>query len=173
MDKIPFKEQRIINELIVFWQTGKKPRDLVIHIDPWNTSSERRIGTSFFWQVYEDLLTDKRSKYAAFSASEFKQFLEIEYRRLDQANEEYERRARSDFDALGKEMEKATTRAELAEIGRKRADLAPHTGVSYMYTTHCWKCKKHISPAIHAQCSACRFYICSSCGSCFCGSLNY
>ncbi len=83
--------------------------------------------------------------------------------------EENERKARADFDALGKEMVKATTRAELVELGRKRADLAAYTGVSYVYENHCWNCKKQISSAIDAQCSDCRFYICSSCGSCFCG----
>jgi hypothetical protein len=81
---------------------------------------------------------------------------------------ERQARARAEFEALGKEIAKATTRAELVELGQKRADLAPYTGVSYVYTNHCWNCKEHISSDIHAQCSACRFYICSSCGSCLC-----
>ena len=197
LDKIPFEERRVIDELVGLWQTRYEPRDLVTHIDRLSGTWGSGIGASFFRQVYEDLRTDKRSKYAAFFASEFKRFLEAEYSQRAQTHaerqaqaqakanaerqaqakaeerEEYERRARADFDALGKEMAKATTRAELVELGRKRADLAPHTGVSYVYTNHCWKCKEHISSAIHAQCSGCRFYICSSCDSCLCGSLNY
>jgi len=83
-----------------------------------------------------------------------------------------QRKARADFDALGEEMAKATTRAKLVELGRKRAVLAPHTGVSYNYENHCWNCTAHISSAIHAQCPDCKFYICGSCGSCLCGYSN-
>jgi hypothetical protein len=60
----------------------------------------------------------------------------------EKADAERQARARANFDALGEEIAKATTRAELLELGRKRADLAPYTGVSYVYTSHCWNCKK-------------------------------
>ena len=80
-------------------------------------------------------------------------------------------KARVDFDALGKEMENVTHRGDLVELGRKRASLALHTGVSYGYENHCWSCKEHISSAIHAQCSVCKGYICS-CGACFCDSVS-
>jgi len=217
LDKIPFEERRVIDELVQFWQTGYEPHDLVIHIDRICGSWGSGIGTSFFRQVYKELRTGERSKYAAFSAIEFKQFLEAEYsqqariyakrlaqaqaeaeaerqaqakaeaerrvaeakrraeeaKRQARAREEYERKARAEFDDLGKEMAKATTRAELVELGRKRADLAPHTGASYVYENYCWNCAAHISSAIHAQCPVCEFYICGSCGSCLCGFLNH
>jgi hypothetical protein len=130
LDKIPFEERRVIDELVELWQTCYGPRDLLTHIaGTWKPGGGR--VTWFFAQVHQDLRTDKRSKYAAFSASEFKQFLEDEYRRLDQANpehqaqvkieerEEYKKRARADFDALGKEMANATTRAECVELDYK------------------------------------------------------
>lgn len=85
------------------------------------------------------------------------------------ANAERQAQARADFDALGKEMAKATTRAERVELGRKRADLAPYTGFHHDYESHCWNCKMHISSAIHAQCPDCTYYICSNCNSCLCG----
>jgi hypothetical protein len=138
---MPFEVRRAIDELVELQQTCYEHSDLHIHI----AETFKHGGSSVIWffrQVYEDLRTDKRSILAAFSASEFKQFFEAEYRRLDQANterqaqakadaerqaqteaekrEEYKRRARADFDALGKEMTKATT----------RADLAPYAGVS-------------------------------------------
>lgn len=173
MNKIPFEERHVIDELVEFWQTRCEPRDLLTHIAGTLTSGGGEV-TWFFAQVRQDLCSDKRSKYAACSASEFKQFLEDEYRRLDPANtqrqaqEERQKRARASFDALGKEMAKTATRAELVELGRKRANLAPHTGFSYAYINHCWNCKKPISSDINAQCPNCRFYICSSCDSCFC-----
>lgn len=204
MDKIPFEEQRIIDELVGLWQTRYEPRDLLTHIrGTWKPGGGS--VTMFFAQVRQDLRTDKHSEYAASSTFEFRQFLEAEYRRLDQANterqaeaqakaeaerkaqaiaeereeqerrarirEEHVRRARADFDALGNEMAKATTRAELVELGRKRADLAPYTGGSYVYENHCWKCHSDISSAIHARCRSCNWYICSLCGSCNCNRI--
>jgi hypothetical protein len=192
LDKIPFEEQRVIDELVGLWQTRYEPRDLLAHIRvTWKPGAGR--VTWFFAQVRQDLLNDKHSNYDASSISQFKHFLETEYRRLDQLNtvrqaqaktdaeaqakakeqEEHERRAKADFDALGKEMAKATTRAELVELGRKREDLAPHTGDSYVYENHCYNCKRHISSAIHARCSVCGWYICSSCDSCGCGNYSY
>jgi len=73
VDKIPFEERRIIDELIELWQTRYEPRDLVTHIDRLSGTWGSGIGASFFRQMYGDLRTDKRSKYAAFSASEFRQ----------------------------------------------------------------------------------------------------
>ena len=169
MDEIPLKVRCVIDELVELWQTCYEPRDLLTHIaGTWKPGGGR--DTMFFAQMRQDLLTDKRSKYATFSASDFKQFLEDEYHRLNKGEEreEHEKRAKADFDALGKEMANAATRAERVELGRKRAALAPYTGVSYVYENHCWNCKKQISSAINAQCSGCGFYICSSCGSCFC-----
>jgi len=206
LEKIPLEEQRVIDGLVGLWQTRDEPRDLLTHISGTLKPGGYSV-TFFFAQVRDDLRTDKHSKYAASSTFEFRQFLEAEYRRLDQANterqaqaqaeaqaqakaeaerqaqaiaeerEEQERRARireervrrakAAFDALGKEMEKATTtRAERVELGRKRADLAPYTGGSYVYEKHCWNCYSYISSAIHARCPGCRWYICSNCGSC-------
>jgi len=216
LNKIPLEERRIIDELVDFWQTRYEPRDLITHLDRLSSSWGSGAGASFFRQVYEDVRSGKRSKYTASSASEFKQFLEIEYSRQVQIHVEHkaqakakaeadrqawmkaetehkvreraeaerkaqeeakrregdERRARADFDALGKQMAKATTRAELVKLGQKRADLAPLTGVSYVYKNHCWKCPNSISSDVHAQCPICTYYICSSCGSCLCGFLN-
>ncbi len=75
--------------------------------------------------------------------------------------------ASANFDALEEETEKASTREELVEPGRKRAALAPYIGVSYVSTSQCWNCEEPISSDIQVQCPGCRFYICSSCGSCF------
>lgn len=181
LEEIPLEERRVIGELVEFWQNHRAPRDLVMHInrlfDTWGSG----IGASFFQQVYEDLRDGKRSEYPAFSVSQFKCFLEAEYSQPDQTHaerlarlkvkerEEHERMARTDFDALGEQIAKATTRAELVTLGRKRASLAPQTGISYTYENHCWSCGKHISSAIHAQCPDCKFYICGSCSACFCG----
>src|ERR1051326_8700277 len=151
----------VIRELVYFYQTLQEPRDLARLINRLPGG----IGASFFRQVNEDLHTDK---FDGISAAEFRQFLVDEYRR---EHEENERRARADFYALGKEMANATTRAELVELGRRRAELAPYTGVSYVYTNHCWKCKGPISSAIHARCSSCGWYICT-CGACGCGNLD-
>ena len=207
MDNIPYEARYIIDGLVKLCQTCFEPRDLDLFI------RRNGIDASFFQQVYEDLHTDKRGKYTALSASEFKRFLEVEYGQQAKAHaeyraqyldtwfnqakagaerraqekadaerqaqakakerEEYKKKARADFDALGKEMANATTRVELVELGRKRTELAPYTGVSYVYENHCWNCKAHISSAIHAQCPDCTFYICGSCGACLCGFLNY
>jgi len=186
LDKIPLNELRVINALVVYWRLCRKSSpDLVRPSSILLELIDRcSMGISFFRQVYHDLCSGSRSKYADLSESEFKLFLVAEYLQPVQIfveyqaqttleeRKEYERRARADFDALGKEMAEAATRAELVELGRRRADLAPHTGVSYVYENHCWNCKKQISSAIDAQCSVCRFYICSSCGSCFCHPLT-
>ena len=82
-------------------------------------------------------------------------------------------RARADFDALGEEMAKATTRAELVELGRRREDLATYTGNSYTYENVCWCCGGRISSAIHARCPVCRWFMCSKRGSCGCGYYGY
>src|SRR5438874_12604267 len=74
LDNIPFEERRVIDELVELWQTCYEPRDLLTHIaGTWKPGGGR--VTWFFAQVHQDLRTDKRSKYAAFSASEFKRFL--------------------------------------------------------------------------------------------------
>ncbi len=74
--------------------------------------------------------------------------------------------ARADFDALGKVMATTTDREKLVEIGRKRKDLVPDTGISHHYENHCWHCPSPISSTIHARCKDCGWYICSECGSC-------
>lgn len=212
MDKIPFEERRVIDELAQLWQTHYEPHDLITHIDRLYGTWGSGVGASFFRKVYEELRTDKLSNYAVFSASEFKQFLESEYSQQARAyakeqaqaqekaeaerraqakaeaerraqakieaerqalaeakeRQENERRARAEFEALGKEMERATNRAELVELGRKRTDLARHTNISYVYQAPCWNCGTHISSAIHAQCPVCLYYICGSCSRCFC-----
>jgi len=203
LDTIPLEEQRIIDELVELWQTHDESCDLLAHIR--NTLKTGYSVTFFFAQVRNDLRTDKHSKYAASSASVFRQFLEDEYRRVyqpyavclarakafdeaqakadaerlakikaeierqAQLKAENERLARAKFDALGAEMAKATTRAELAELGRKRAYLAQYIVVSPgKYEKHCWNCKSHVSSAIHARCPVCGWYICSSCDACDC-----
>lgn len=190
LDNIPFEEQRVIDELVEFWQNHYAPRDLITHLDRLSGSWGSGIGASFFQKVYEDLRNNQRSKYYASSVFKFKQLLEAEYRQLVNPNaerqaqemveereryqrralahEEYVRKAKADFDALGKKMAKATSRAELVELGRKRHDLAQHTGDSYDYENVCWCCHGRISSGIHAQCKVCKFYICGSCGSCLC-----
>jgi hypothetical protein len=178
LDEISFEEQRVIDELVKLWQICYEPPDLLKHIRDTSKPGGRKI-TWFFALVRQDLCTGKGSKYTAFSASEFKQFLEDEYRRLNKEREENEtraraereeneRRARADFYALRKKMENATTREELIELGRQCAALAPYTGISFVYEKRCWNCGKRISLAIDARCPVCRCHICSSCGACFC-----
>src|SRR5207248_2020462 len=128
------------------------------------------------------------NNYATFSAFEFKRLLETEYsqwvqthanpqtwakadaeaKEKEKKREEHVRKARAEFDALGKEMAKTTDRAELVELGRKRTNLARDTGVSYVYLNHCWNCHSDISSEINARCPGCKLFICSFCGSCFC-----
>jgi len=176
LDNIPLEDQLVIDELVEFWQTNDEPRNLTAHIRGTLKQGCTSL-TWFFAKVRDDLRTDKHSKYTASSVFEFRQFLEVEYRRLyqpcaerqqaeAQAKAEKERRARADFDALGKEMAKATTRAELVELGRKREKLAPYTGNKHVYENVCWCCHSRISSTIHARCLDCGWYICSSCGSC-------
>lgn len=183
MDNIPLEDQLVIDELVGLWQTRSEPNNLLAHIRGTLKDGCGSI-TFFFAQVRQNLLTDKHSDYAASSTFEFRQFLEAEYRRLyqpyaerqakqraeierqAQIKAENERRARADFDALGQLLAKSTDRKESIEIARKREDLAPHTGRTFSYENHCWNCKSHISSAIHARCKDCRWYICSSCGSC-------
>jgi hypothetical protein len=181
LDEIPFEERRVISELVELWQTGYEPGDLSIHIDRLSRSSRNGMDALFFQQVYANLRADKLSEYVASSASEFQRFLEDEYhqqakiwnerqaRAEVEEREKSKRRARADFDAFGKEMAKATTRAELVELGWKRAALAPHTGIFYVYENHSWNCKKDISSDVNARCPDCGFYICSSCFYCMCG----
>lgn len=190
MDTITLKEQLIIDELVEFWQTHNEPRDLFAHICDATLQGFYSLNY-FLLTVRTDLRTDKRSKYAASSAFEFRQFLEVEYRRLyqscaerlaeAQAKAEAERLAqmkaenerqaqiRADFDALGELMAKTSDRKESMVLARKREDLAPYTGRIFVYENHCWKCKKDISSAIHARCKVCGWYICSTCASCGCG----
>lgn len=78
-DNFPFKEQRVIDELVEFWQTHNEPRDLTARIcDTLNLGSTS--VTSFLAKVRDDLRNNKHSNYTATSASEFRQFLEDEYR---------------------------------------------------------------------------------------------
>jgi hypothetical protein len=91
---------------------------------------------------------------------------QAEYQARAKAFAERQVQARADFDALGEEMAKTTTREELVELGRKREDLAPYTGNSYVYENVCWCCGGRISSAIHARCPVCRWFICSKRGSC-------
>lgn len=74
--------------------------------------------------------------------------------------------AKADFDALGELMAETTDRTELLRLGRERANLAPYTGNSYVYMNHCWRDHTPISSEIDARCPYCRWYICSTCGSC-------
>ena len=140
------------------------------------------------------MTTDKRSNYASFSASEFKILLETEYSQWVQGHpehqawakedtqakakerDEYARKVRAEFDALGKQIAKATTRAELVKLGRRREDLAPYIGIKHPYESHCWNCPSRISSTIHVRCKVCRWFICYRCGSCkkpVCDSIYY
>lgn len=83
---------------------------------------------------------------------------------------ELQAKASINFDTLGQRLEQATTREARVELGRQRAALAPYTGRSYVYTSHCWNCKEPISSEVQAQCLGCEYCICSSCGACFCTS---
>lgn len=192
LDNIPLEEQRVIDELVKLWNTHCEPRDLAMHIDKLPSTWGRHIVRNFFRQVYEDLRTNKRSNYTAFSVSEFKRLLETEYSQRAplgerqvwakadaeaqakaKEREEYVRKARADFDALGEEMTKTTDRKELIEIVRKREDLAPYIGIRHPYENVCWKCHRRISSTIHARCKDCGWYICSSCASCGCGYYEF
>lgn len=134
MNEIPFEVRRVINVLVLFWQTCNNQPDRVGLSQTIDELIDRcSAGRSFFRKVYHDLYSDRRSKYAGFSESEFIQYLEAEYNQSTYA------------------------------------ELAPHTGVSHAYENHCWNCKAYISSAICTRCSVCGVYICSSCGSCFCG----
>ena len=141
MNEIPFEVRRVINVLVVFWQMCNNHPD---RVGPSRTIDELidrcSVGRSFFREIYHDLYSDRRSKYAGFSESEFIQYLEAEYDH--------------------------TTHAEPVELGRKRAELAPYSGSKYPYQNVCWYCHNSISSAIHARCPDCSWYICSNCGSC-------
>ena len=194
LDNIPFEVQRIIDELVKLLQTHSEPSDLAMHVDTLPSTGGRHIVRNFFRQVYKDLRTDERSSYASFSASEFKILLETEYSQWVQGHpehqawakedtqakakerDEYARKVRAEFDALGKQIAKATTRAELVKLGRRREDLAPYIGIKHPYESHCWNCPSRISSTIHVRCKVCRWFICYRCGSCkkpVCDSISY
>jgi len=143
MNEIPFEVRRVINVLVVFWQMCNNHPD---RVGPSRTIDELidrcSVGRSFSREIYHDLYSDRRSKYAGFSKSDFIRYLEAEYNQ--------------------------PTYEEPVDLGWEQADLAPHTSVSHFYERHCWNCKGHISSAICARCSVCGFFICSSCSSCFC-----
>jgi hypothetical protein len=203
MGDVPSEERRVIDELVLFWQSRYEPRELIIHIDRLSSTWGSGIGVDFFRQVYQDLRTNSRGKYtSSSSASEFKQFLETGYHQQAQVyserqaiaqaqakaeaerfaqekarereeREARERRARADFDLLRNEMAKATTREERVELGRRRDILAREIGYRPNYESVCWNCTRPISSAIHAQCPACTYYICGFCAQCLCGKLIY
>ena len=194
LDNIPFEVQRIIDELVKLLQTHSEPSDLAMHVDTLPSTGGRHIVRNFFRQVYKDLRTDELSSYASFSASEFKILLETEYSQWVQGHpehqawakedtqakakerDEYARKVRAEFDALGKQIAKATTRAELVKLGRRREDLAPYIGIKHPYESHCWNCPSRISSTIHVRCKVCRWFICYRCGSCkkpVCDSIYY
>ena len=166
-------EPRLANRLINFMEGGNRyaaailsmvPVRLIIREEYQHPSMFGKVSfpsTAKTWEDLED--TQHPSMFGKVSFPSQDSMLPY-----DREVDEELRRARVDFEALGKEMAKATTRTELVELGRKRADLAPHTGVSYVYENYCWNCRGRISSTIHARCPVCRFYICSSCGSCFC-----
>ncbi len=96
LDKFPFEYDRVIDELVEFWQTHKEPSDLTAHIRSTLKQGCTSL-TSFFAKVRDDLRTDKHSKYTASSAFEFRHILETEFLQLyrpyaeRQAKEEAER----------------------------------------------------------------------------------
>ncbi len=119
LDTIPFEEQRIIDELVELWQTHDESCDLLAHIR--NTLKTGYSVTFFFAQVRNDLRTDKHSKYAASSASEFRQILEDEYRRVYQPYAVSLARAKAFDEAQAKA--RAERHAQIkAEIERIKAE---------------------------------------------------
>lgn len=190
MDNIPLEVQLLINELVEFWQTNNEAQGLIDRIRSAPFQGCLNL-TFFFLSVRNDLRKDKPSRYyAASSASEFKQLLEDEYRiryqmfidgkkveaqakvkaerqerEKTRIQEERQRRARAEFDALGRQMRQATSRADRVKLARKREELAQYTGDAYINDKWCWNCRHDISSAINAKCH-CGWYICGYCDSC-------
>lgn len=130
LDNIPFEVQRVIDELVKLWQTHSVPPNLAMHIDKLPSTWGRHIVRNFFRQVYEDLRTDernsyaafsnalsiirdghpmktyRRSNYAAFSASEFKRLLETEYTQWVQTHAAPQAWAKADAEAQAKAKER-------------------------------------------------------------------
>lgn len=120
MDRIPLEEQRVIDELVELWKTRCEPRDLIIHIDRLSGSWGSGICTSFFRQVYKDLRSGKRSKYAISSASGFKEFLEAEYHQ--EAKAHAERKAQAQVKAEAERKARLKTEAEWRAHAKAEAE---------------------------------------------------
>ena len=147
LNRIPLEEQRVIDELVEFWQNRSEPPDLVTHIYKLSGVWGSGIGADFIRQVYKNVRTgDNLHNYA--SASEFKRFLEAVYNKqaLEAALEEEERKER---------------------IMRARAKWT-----NSKYINRCWSCHQPISSDRHTQCPKCKYYYCGNCGACLCGSLR-
>jgi hypothetical protein len=152
LDKIPFETRRVIEDLTELWQTRNEPHDILTHLTDACDSGSIKVYL-FFKKVYEDLRTDKRSKYIVLSASDFKQFLETEYLRLANQPKEVVR------------IEFGGKRRAISNISLKTDRIS--------YENHCWNCEDLIYSGINDQCLVCDYYICSSCGSCLCGFKSF
>jgi len=171
-------EPRLANRLINFMEGGNRYATAILSMEPVRLiireeyQHPNMIGKVSFPSIaktWEDLVDTQHPDMFGYDREADEELRRVRAE-FDALSKE---RVRAEFDALGKEMAKATTRTELVELGRRRADMASHTGVSYVYENHCWNCRGPISSAIHARCPVCRFYICSSCGACLCRSPNY
>ncbi len=177
----------VLAELAEYWDTGKKSKDLVAHIQGFVGPAALK---DFMLRVFERVSRLGRSAYSIEflgyqdNQTGFCQYLlrdvtraamererEEAKRAAIKREEEAKEKARADFEALGKRMSVATSHEELVALGRQRAEIAPLTGHQFTYRNHCWKCKERISSEVNAQCPVCKFYICSDseCGECLCG----
>lgn len=126
MGNIPLEYQLVIDELVEFWQTHYEPRNLMEH-----AHSTFRQGcdslTFFFLTVRDDLRTDKRSKYTASSALEFRQFLEVEYRRLYQlcAERQAEAQAKAEAERLAQMKAENERQAQIRAEKERLAQMKP------------------------------------------------
>ena len=152
MNKIPFEEQRVIDELVDFWQTRKEPSDITTHIN--DTKHSTGYNTySFFKSLYDDLQHGKRKVFTRMSPSEVKISLENKCRQY-----------------IRKEQESKALLAKIAESKQIYAFEPPTVTIKEpsIYINQCWNCHSLISSDIDERCSYCKFFICSSCRSCLC-----
>ena len=151
LGEIPFEEQRVIDELVEFWQNRSQPPDLAAHIYNLSGVWGNDRGADFIRSVYVNVRTGKnRYKYAF--AFEFKQFLVSVY--YKQA-----------IDQMVKERWEEEKREEKMRENKRKAGWANSS-----YVNHCWACGDSISSETNDQCPNCKYYKCGNCGVCLCGS---
>lgn len=176
-------------DIAEYWDTGNLPPNLESSIrDYFNEPA----GLKEFWyHVFEQITKHGRSAYnmkaLGYEDSQFgfrKYLLAATQAAIDSTaatekailagyvtpDEATREKALVEFEALGKRMQVANSRAELVQLSRRRAKVAHFTGREFVYHTRCWKCNARISHDIHARCRTCHRYICGSehCGACEC-----